>query len=540
MKADEQGEIIRQAIQAIQSGDREQGRLLLTQLLSNEPKEARAWLWLAACWDDPEKKRFCLEKALALRPDDLQIRAALQLLSAAPAGAESTPAKAPAGPSGSSVLEPDSSSPKDEPGQGVETAALSAEPLLVPAPADGETAVRNEPERSAKAKPPQKSTAGRLLRTILLLLLSVLALASIAILGFVILQAENPLISVAPPPAQPQSPPGDVPVFQLPATWTLTPSSAPPATEFHPTFTPISTLTPVPSITPFFAQWRIVIGTSVRNRPIEVFRFGTGEHERLIVAGIHGGQDENAIAVADQLIEHLQENSNVVPSDATLYILRSLNPDGQALGGETRGYFNANGVDLDRNFGANWKTSWEGQGCISTDPETAGSQAASEPESQAFIRFLSARQVEALVSYQGAGSGIHPAGQPASTESVRLAQAVAGISDYAYPPPEPGAQAGCEFTGRLVDAALAQGVQAAVDLKLDGGASPNLEANLKILTALLSWQPLGAPSPTVAATPTISATITLSATATLSTTAAVSATPQISPGTTTASPSSTP
>ena len=525
-----QAEIIQQAIQAIQSGDRERGRLLLTQLLSSNPKEARAWLWLAACWDDPEKKRFCLEKALALRPDDPQIRAALQLLSAASAAPESAPAEALPGPSEKSGLAPGTSAPKEEPAEGVR---------LEPG-REVEIATRKETGSSAKAKPSQRTTAGGLLRTILLLLLSALALASIAILGFVILSTESPLMSVAPPPAQPQSPQGEVPVFQLPATWTLTPSSAPPATEFRPTFTPVSTLTSVPSITPFFAQWRIVIGNSVRNRPIEVFRFGTGEHERLIIAGIHGGQDENAIALADQLIEHLQENSSVVPTDATLYILRSLNPDGQALGSETAGYFNANGVDLDRNFGANWKSSWEGQGCISSDPETAGSQAASEPESQAFIRFLSARQVEALISYQGAGSGIYPASLPASSESVRLAQAIAEISDHAYPPPEPGAEAGCEYTGRLVDAALALGVQAAVDLKLDGSTGPNLAASLEILTALLSWQPLGAPSPTVTTTPTISATVTLSATATLPTAAAVTISPLASPGFTTTSPPSTP
>ncbi len=88
----------------------------------------------------------------------------------------------------------------------------------------------------------------------------------------------------------------------------------------------------MPSITPFFALWRIVIGQSVQDRPIEVYRFGTGKHERLIVAGIHGGREANTIALADQLIEYLQKNPERIPADVSLYILRSLNPDGEALG----------------------------------------------------------------------------------------------------------------------------------------------------------------------------------------------------------------
>ena len=73
-----------------------------------------------------------------------------------------------------------------------------------------------------------------------------------------------------------------------------------------------------------------MIGWSVQNRPLEVYRFGTGTIERLIVAGMHGGSEFNTIQLADRLITYLRYHPEVVPNDKTLYILRDLNPDGEA------------------------------------------------------------------------------------------------------------------------------------------------------------------------------------------------------------------
>jgi len=50
--------------------------------------------------------------------------------------------------------------------------------------------------------------------------------------------------------------------------------------------TPTQTIEPTPS--PQFGQIS-VIGYSVEGRPIEVYQFGNGPRQRLIVAGIHGG-----------------------------------------------------------------------------------------------------------------------------------------------------------------------------------------------------------------------------------------------------------
>ena len=54
-----------------------------------------------------------------------------------------------------------------------------------------------------------------------------------------------------------------------------------------------------PSSTPENDQPQ-VIGTSVAGRPLEVFQFGNGPEEKMIVAGIHGGYEWNTIVLADE------------------------------------------------------------------------------------------------------------------------------------------------------------------------------------------------------------------------------------------------
>ena len=97
-----------------------------------------------------------------------------------------------------------------------------------------------------------------------------------------------------------------------PPTATLLPTFTAVPTEVLPTNTPalIPTQTPGPSPTSIAfptmvptndALWEgpLVIGYSVQNRPLEVWRFGRGERKYLVVAGIHGGYEVNTIDLAD-------------------------------------------------------------------------------------------------------------------------------------------------------------------------------------------------------------------------------------------------
>ena len=283
-------------------------------------------------------------------------------------------------------------------------------------------------------------------------------------------------------------------VYQLPPTWTstaaannLTPTlpATPGDMEQRPAFpTATTTRTPPPvvSLTPPFDHWQIILGYSVKNRPIEVFRFGIGKKERMIVAGVHGGNESNTIALADEMIEHLILHPEIIPADTTLYILRSLNPDGEAVGQKAEGRANANGVDLNRNFEVNWKSHWKTKGCWADLPMSAGSAPGSEPETQALMKFILSRHVDALVSYHSAGLGIFPSGDPPDPASIRLAEAISQASGYRYPP----VATGCEYSGSLVDWAQQHSITA-VDVELPDHITTDLAKNLKVLAVLLNW-----------------------------------------------------
>ncbi len=273
------------------------------------------------------------------------------------------------------------------------------------------------------------------------------------------------------------------------ATSTPTPTSTPTLTATAtPTLT--STHTPIPppthTYTPTFTlapENPIIIGYSVADRPLEVYRFGAGEIERMIVAGIHGGYEWNTIALADELIAHLNEHPELIPPEVTLYILRSLNPDGEARARAVSGRVNENGVDLNRNWPSHWQADWPRDGCWKYTPVTGGTGPGSEPETIALMNFLLERHVDALINYHSAVLGIFAGGQPPDPASLSLAEAVAEVSTYPYPPIDTG----CQFTGQLIDWASDNGI-AALDIELTNHRDTDFEMSLRVLSVLLNWQ----------------------------------------------------
>lgn len=249
------------------------------------------------------------------------------------------------------------------------------------------------------------------------------------------------------------------------------------------TATPIPSRTRIPSLTPGAAR-PTVIGYSAAGRPLEVFRFGRGATARMIVAGIHGGYEWNTIALADQLIEHLNQHPETVPENMRLLILRAFNPDGAARSQNFAGRANENGVDLNRNFPAFWQETWPRAGCWNHGPITAGPHPGSEPETQALMKFLLSQNIDAIISYHSAALGIFPGGQPPDPASLSLAETVAAVSDYPYPPIDTG----CKFSGQLIDWASDQGI-AAVDIELTDHVHSDFDQNLRILINFLHWQP---------------------------------------------------
>jgi predicted deacylase len=227
-----------------------------------------------------------------------------------------------------------------------------------------------------------------------------------------------------------------------------------------------------------------VIGFSVSGRPIEVYTFGQGEKQRMIVAGIHGGYEWNTIALADELIRHIAAEPELVPGDVTLYILRNLNPDGDARDHGIEGRVNDHGVDLNRNFPVNWEAEWDRDGCWDYGPTSGGPAAASEPETRALISFLRLHTIEILISYHSAALGIFPGGEPWDEDSIRLAEDLDRITTYPFPPIDTG----CRYTGTLADYAVSLGA-VSVDMELRNHRDTDFEMNLNVLDLLLNWEP---------------------------------------------------
>ncbi|GAB4415417.1 MAG: hypothetical protein Kow002_00450 [Anaerolineales bacterium] len=261
-----------------------------------------------------------------------------------------------------------------------------------------------------------------------------------------------------------------------------------------PEITYLATNTPNPyttphaeaTITPFVLEKGprpTIIGYSVSGRPLEVYTFGQGERELMIVAGIHGGYEGNTTRLADELILYIVEHPEIIPSDVTLYILRNMNPDGAARGKGIHGRVNDHGVDLNRNFPENWQAEWDRDGCWDYAETTGGTGPGSEPETRAVVNFLAARRVEALISYHSAALGVFPGGEPWDEDSKRFAKELSKATGYPYPPIDTG----CYYTGTLADYAVSLGATA-VDMELTNHRDTDFRQNLKALKVLLNWR----------------------------------------------------
>ena len=163
-----------------------------------------------------------------------------------------------------------------------------------------------------------------------------------------------------------------------------------------------------------------IIGKSVEGRDIVAYHFGTGDTEILFVGGIHGGYEWNTALVAYEAIDYLKANQNSIPENITVTIIPVLNPDGlskvvavpqntftkadvslsQTL--QVSGRFNANNVDLNRNFDCDWQTDGKWQ----NKTVSGGSEAFSEPESQAVKKYIETSEPKAVVVWYSAANGV--------------------------------------------------------------------------------------------------------------------------------------
>jgi len=191
-----------------------------------------------------------------------------------------------------------------------------------------------------------------------------------------------------------------------------------------------------------------VIGTSVDGNDITAYHYGTGEKEVLFVGGIHGGYSWNTALVAYDLMDYLGQNPDVVPENVRVTIIPVMNPDGlEKIVGTTGrfspsevtlsvaqtepGRFNANDVDLNRNFDCDWQE----EGTWQSKTVSGGSAAFSEPESAAIRNYVEGHSIAAAVVWYGAAGGVfasncHNGVLPETTTLTELYGEASGYKVY--------------------------------------------------------------------------------------------------------------
>ncbi len=73
---------LKKAVALIRAGQKEAARQVLSGLLRQEPDNELAWLWISKCFDEPERKKYCFERALKANPENPIARKALKALQA--------------------------------------------------------------------------------------------------------------------------------------------------------------------------------------------------------------------------------------------------------------------------------------------------------------------------------------------------------------------------------------------------------------------------------------------------------------------------
>jgi hypothetical protein len=265
---------------------------------------------------------------------------------------------------------------------------------------------------------------------------------------------------------------------RLIATHTPIPMDSPPPTD-----TPLVINSPAPQvglIDPPIGSAplddTIVVGTSVEGRAIVAHSFGTGEQVIVLVGGIHGGWEANTVTLVEALIDHFRETPEDVLAGIRLLLIPAANPDGLLHGRTAQGRLNADGVDLNRNWGCGWSP----EAVWRRTPVSPGTNAFSEPETLALASFLRELRPVVALFYHSAAAGIYTGdcGGPSESIAPVLGEATGyphGRAFSAYP-----------VSGTAASWADGQGI-ASADVELQSSTASEFERNLRGIMALQAW-----------------------------------------------------
>jgi murein peptide amidase A len=147
---------------------------------------------------------------------------------------------------------------------------------------------------------------------------------------------------------------------------------------------------------------RRVIGHSVNDRPIRAWHLGNPGARRTVVAmaTMHGNEPAPRHTLA-----RLRDGARIRGVD--LWVVPNVNPDGLARGSR----YNANGVDINRNFPVRWERA-----------PHHGPRPASAPETRAMMRFVRDVRPDRIVSFHQPLYGVDILGAKVPRFARRLAE----------------------------------------------------------------------------------------------------------------------
>ena len=210
-----------------------------------------------------------------------------------------------------------------------------------------------------------------------------------------------------------------------------------------------------------------MIGHSVLGRDIVAYRLGTpGARPVLLVGVIHG--DEAKGFEITRLIRTMP-----IPAGVDLWIIDSINPDGQAAG--TRE--NANGVDLNRNVTYKWNyIPKAGPGS-----EYSGEAPGDQPETQALEAFVGLIKPRITIFWHQDANRVSPGG--ARVEIPMKFASIVGLTTASTP-----CTAGCTGTAtQYINHAIKGGTAFIVELPGNDAVTPAMvalhaQATLDVIT----------------------------------------------------------
>ena len=206
-------------------------------------------------------------------------------------------------------------------------------------------------------------------------------------------------------------------------------------------------------------------GKSVMGKELYTLCIGEGARKIIYVGATHAMEWITTVFLLDfceNVLKSYEENGNLsgynvreIFKEITLVVIPSLNPDGTdiAIGGIagcenikekiydickfdfSQWNANANGVDLNHNFNADWyalRNFEEKKGINKPSPRRYGGKyPESEPETKAIVNFLRQVSFDRLYSFHSQGEEIFYHYKESTPEkSLAIAKALAGVSGY--------------------------------------------------------------------------------------------------------------